>query len=360
MNRRVARLAAALSLATPLALGLGALPAEAVGTGNPVITAPTNNATVANGWTGPVTINMAQAPVGSYGASVDCGTAATYNQPSWSYDGTQDTRTFSVPAVTGPDTCAVTVYKAATPGTALAQANVTVSAPAAAATAASEATTTEGTASPATFYPTVIDDYLDTTTFSFQLSAASSVTWRVISAYNGSTIRTVTAARAAGTATWVWDGKRDTGVLVQPGNFTIQATAVANIGGATQTASAATTVATGTVTKTRTLAKYGSDAQFGKTGACNIYKGSTSAEFDCWQGSGTARYSFGIPTSAYNITWGIDGERTELDFPNDGGSISKSGTRPYDDRFVVKLYVGAWRGFTVYKARVSYSYKVKI
>jgi hypothetical protein len=70
-------------------------------------------------------------------------------------------------------------------------------------------------------------------------------------------------------------------------------------------------------------------------------------------------YTFAIPASAYNLSWGLSGERAGDDICCQG-KITRSGWRPTSTRYKVQAQVTGWRAYTVYRAAVSYTYKKRI
>jgi len=110
--------------------------------------------------------------------------------------------------------------------------------------------------SPATFYPTVRDGYRDTTTMSYRLNQKADVIARVTNS-NGPRVRSADLGRlGAGTRSWRWDGRTNSGTPVATGKYqiTLTATSAAGTGivDVSRTATAATGWTTKRVTKSRT------------------------------------------------------------------------------------------------------------
>ncbi|HLA16819.1 MAG TPA: FlgD immunoglobulin-like domain containing protein [Candidatus Limnocylindrales bacterium] len=81
-------------------------------------------------------------------------------------------------------------------------------------------------ASPSTFYPQDRDAIAKSTVLKFQLLHPATVTWQVISP-SGAVVRTIYTdlALSAGTRTWTWDGRTDSGALVPQGRYMSRVTA---------------------------------------------------------------------------------------------------------------------------------------
>jgi flagellar hook assembly protein FlgD len=209
MNRRLLR-----GLSATVALGVGVLgplavvgPAPAVGDGDPAITSPAPNASVDEGYTGPVRIDFSHAPALAYEVEVDSNDTSTSWSRIISYDGTQDIYT-----VTGeplaPGRYQASVADSETGG-AVAWDSLTF-------TVQAERLVIDDVAvSPKSFH--------DSTRFSYRLSHRAQVTATVLR--DGRTVRSARIGeQSRGRHGWTWSGRNDAGEQVRPGSYTIKIT----------------------------------------------------------------------------------------------------------------------------------------
>jgi hypothetical protein len=216
------------------------------------------------------------------------------------------------------------------------------------------------TASPATFYPTVRDGFLDRVTLvgssdSIELQRSWDFTIRNA---NG-----VTVAERSGTATgWSsvsehWDGRNLTGNLVSAGTFKATFT-VTNL----DTSEAATAtrilyVKSDTIYKHITRSRTGvqTSARSHST-SCYTYRLSFgSLKLDCWGGrEAVARYGFSLPNTARNVTWSVAGERGCCW----NGTVRRTAWRT-GNHVDVRVRVTNWAAYTVDRVRVTYTTAVR-
>jgi FlgD Ig-like domain len=337
------------------AFWLTAPPASAVGGGDPVFLAPDHlDPQVRSGFTGPVTIDFTNAAVASYEVAVVCNSVGYSWAADYSYDGTQDTMSWTIPAITGPaDDCEASVDDIDTGGSnGYDEAYFTVAAP--------EIGFSRVKQAPATFYPRVRDGYLDTSTTHFHTDATGRVAIAVTNA-KGHVVRRANLHRLSrGRQAWQWSGKLDDGTRAAVGTYHV------NIYDAEFRKPAASTkvvVAAGTRVRKDSTGRAGHDYTSAATsGACHISQefGTTTEELDCWGGrQALTRYRLTIPSSATHLRWHVEGHRASDDMCCHG-SIKKSGKRLDRTHYQVQVRVTGWRAYDVRSAWVSYRYRARI
>ena len=160
---------------------------------------------------------------------------------------------------------------------------------------------------------------------------------------------------------WAWNGRKNNGDSATVGYYNIKISATVSAApGSTRSVVRQVHLTTGYVIKTATKLRTGHDtSSTSHSGSCYVdhdYYYDT-VDLDCWNGSyAKARYGFSIPSSAYNISWGVTGYQGCCS----GGSISKTGTRPTSTYYRGSVKVTDWRSYTVEKVRITYKYKRRI
>lgn len=351
MNRLVRLLLPAFLPATLL---LPTAPAQAVGAGDPVIVSPSSGSTVKHGWNGPVSIDFVDAPADSYEIDLACNDYDYFESTSFHYDGSQDTFTWSPPAVSGPTGCDLEVYNSYYD--VYVTRTFSVAAPPPPPMNVGDASVT-----PATFYPLVRDGYRDTTKMRYRLNQRANVVATVTKS-DGSRVRRVTVGwQRSGSRSWSWNGRRNNGTKVRPGRYTIKVTAT-SASGSKDAVSRRVSVATATVTRKGSKSRWGDAGNAATGGNCRVtrdrYNG--TGTLDCWGGSyAQMTYGFQIPSNAYDFRWSVSGELSSADICCDG-IVSKTGTRTSPTQAVVRVKVTGWRAYEVSRVRVSYTYKTRI
>jgi hypothetical protein len=347
VKKKVAWLA---TLAAILTVVVAPATASASGYGHPIITIPRPNATVASGFTGPITVDFSNASVDSYWADLSCDSTDQTNIFTYD-DAGDDIQTWALKtAIVGPQDCYLTL-DGDTVGMS-ARADFTVAAP-----PPPPLVLDKPSIAPATFYPQVHDGYRDSTTVKFRLNRTAAVTATVKNSVGDVVRRAALGSRSAGQRTWTWNGRTTHGTLVHAGAFHIQITAVAD---RTRSIGVSATVATAwrRTTVTRHRSGYAVSRSSHSRG-CYVRRDAydDSVELDCWAGSyATANYSFAVPASAYNVGWRVAGYQGCCS----EGTISKWGVRLDRTHYRVSVKVTNWRSYTVTAVRLTYTYQRRI
>ena len=323
--------------------------AQAEGLGNPVITGPADGSKVANGYTGPITVDFSDAPADSYFAELSCGDYAYYESHTFSYDGSSKVQTWTAPRISGPASCTLTVDNYTGNE---ASSTFSVSAPPQPALVLSGASI-----SPYSFYPVVHDGYRDSTVMTYRLNRSAHVVARVRSS-SGSVVRSVDlGTRYTGNHSWSWNGRKNDGSLARTGKYELQISATA---GSTKSIYRHAVVTS--TYRTSTVSKYRSGdvtSSTHRTSSCYVdrYSYSGELELDCWGGSyATANYRVSVPANAHNVTWSVSGYQGCCD----EGTIHKTGTRESSTTYRVSVKVTDWRSYTITRVKVTYTYKHRI
>jgi len=335
--------AAALSVAAPS-------PALAVGSGDPVISSPTNGSTVPSGYTGPFTVDFTNAPADSYLVEVGCMDSGYYWSSQFNYDGSQNVKSWTLPAMHGPlSDCYADVssadryvendFKVASPPP-----------PALAITRVSQ--------SPSRFFPLVHDRYRDATKTRFHTNVRSTVKVYV-TGNHGKVVRSDERTYRLGTHVWTWNGAKNSGAKAATGTYKIRMGATKSSAKVVSTV----TVATGWRTKHADPTRYGYEFSSAHAApSCHIHRdfGTVAEELDCWGGKEAfLHYRFTLPKNAQNVKWHVDGHKAYDDFPGQG-KISRSGKKLDKTHYHIEVKVTGWRAYDVKYAWVTYTYKARI
>lgn len=352
LTRAAAVLTALISV---LAAGLvAATPASAVDAALRLVT-PQAGSTVANSWSGPLEIDTSMAGSGSFDVTMSC----------VSGDGTQDVRELGTVSGSGSQpqslslsdplghqaqTCSVTAREYGSPALGLGTFNV-----------AARTLALSGASLSATyFYPRIVDRYRDTVTLSWQVNQPARQSVKVVNS-NGSTMRTATlSGDAAGSRSFLWNGRTNTGVPVAAGNYRIYVTATTP-DGQTKTFYRSVSVRTAVIYVRKGLSRYGHVSSASRSGTCFVERDSyeRTTSLDCWGGRfARAAYSFTLPSNATRVAYAVSGHRNYADLCCDG-RILRTGTRVRSNLFRVLVTVTGWRAYDVTGVRVSYSVPVR-
>lgn len=346
------------------ALILTSSPAQAIGNGDPILSNPAPGSTVKSGFSGPLSFNLSNAPTGEYDIDLYCGPNYEYEwYKTFVYDGSNDYRSWTIPAIKGPKTCTVNIYgyDLIDQSGYMTEVNVyrtfKVSEPPLA-----KMDVYDASVSPSTFYPLVRDGHRDTTTMRYYLNQKASVTAIVTKNSTGNRVRRIElGTQFKGRHSWSWNGRNNNGDKVRAGGYTITISG-RNAESSRDSVSRRVTVDTATVTRRVTKKKWGDEGARATSGNCyatrDTYYGTT--DLDCWGGNyAKASYGFTLPGNAYDVTWGMNGEKTGGDVCCNG-YISRDGTRTSSTHFRITATVTGWRAYEVWSARVTYSYKARI
>lgn len=328
-------------LGSLLGLGLTTAPAVAAdGTGQPVFTSPTQGQTVPAGWTGPLTIDFSAATPGSYDLMIEC--PDTYREVPLQVDESTTTRdvTLAVALPSGGCTASVTDH-----GSSYASVSFTVAQPV--------LTNPSLSLNRTTFYPRVVDGYLDNVTLSTTLNRSARVFVDILNSSGELVRRTDLGIRSKGTHPWTWNGRRADGSLFGLGNYRFRVVATAD-GTARVVASPLVTLATKTVWQRKNITKFGNQGTAATSGNCFVEPDDydRTAHLDCWGGNyARVTYGFGLPAAARNVVFGVASYDTCCD-----GSFTRTGTRVNSTLYRVRVQVGYWQGRVVERVTVGYDY----
>lgn len=350
------RLAILLSVVTLPLLFLGAIPAQAVGTGNPVVVSPTG--TVAYGSPATVTVNFANAPIGGYTVTL------TNRDPDGSYGyGASAGLSYSGE---GDSQQSVSLGGAALREgrydveVSNEEGNEVFAAFTVAPKPLPKLSFSSMSVSPSSFYPTVRDGYRDEATVRFRLNREARVYARVVRP-NGSVVRTVNLGTTKGRS-WAWNGRKGNGAMAAKGSYSIKisaATSEAPAGSISRKRQVG--LKKGYRTERDSAERTGYDTSSTKhSSSCYVDRWSydQTTELDCWGGSyAKATYGFKVPSSAYGISFHVSGTNGGC---CSGGSVKKTGDRASSTSYRVTVKVNDWRSYFVENVRIAYSYKVKI
>lgn len=296
----------ALLVAAVVGVGLTPTPTHAATT-DPVITAPAPGTVLPNRWDGSVTVDLSAAPSDDYWYSLECeggpyfsGVAALHEHvagdPSWSISADE--------YVVGPATCEATVRGGETG--AYTSARWTVLGP--------SVTFDAVNVSQSEIFPIIRDGYADTVALAWWMTADATVTTEVRDDL-GRAVKTASLGMLPGTGgqdhSWTWDGLRQDGTVVTPGDYTLTVTATGHDGisrSATKTVTAATGIReSGWKTSRRAGAQASKVTP--KRGCLSIYQErGRSVTLDCARGRGSvAIWRFTLPVNAASITYSVRG-----------------------------------------------------
>lgn len=337
-----------LLLVIGLVVGLVGLtvPAQAAGSGNPVITSPAPDSSQPYGWRGPITVDFTNAPVGSYSITLQCDNGAWQN-----FDTVTDESTTSLSYSSSEHLAGRCDLNVSSWGSFDATSFTVASTP------PPPALTTPSTSVNTTaFYPRVVDGYLDTVQLTYRLNRSASVIVSVLNA-NGAVVRNVgLGSKWAGAHLWRWNGRRADGSLLPLGKYRFRVTAT---GGTTKVGhSAWFSLATKQAWVRKRITKDGHAGAARTSGSCYIEKFADegTAHLDCWWGNyAQMTYGFRIPASARNTAWSVSGETSPTDICC-AGSIRRWGNRPSSTSYSVKVKVTEARAYLVYGVSVAYTY----
>jgi hypothetical protein len=330
---------------------IGQSPADAAGTGDPVIVAPAPGATVANAFTGPITVDFSNAPIDTYDVSLEC--TFTYRSHTFHYvgDGDDEQTWFMTTPINTSQSCTLSVFGRYDTGST--ESTFLIAPP-----PLPPLVVDSSWVSPATFYPLVHDDYRDTTTMHYRLSRSATVVARVLNS-TGHRIRYVSlGTRGQGRHTWTWGGGRDDGQKVAPGNFRIRITAHA---GTTRSVTETVTVATGWRTGAGYRGKYGwYTSSTSHSDYCGVDFDSyfATVQLTCFYGGAyaQAKYNFAIPSNAYNVRWTVYGDVVA----GDKTLRSASGRRIDSTHYRITASVTDDCSWVIEEVDLAYSYKYRI
>jgi hypothetical protein len=226
-----------------------------------------------------------------------------------------------------------------------------------------------------TFYPTVKDDFRDTTQVHFGTDVAlDSETWTVTDSA-GAVVKSVDVGPGPAyyDNTVEWDGRTDTGAMAKPGTYridiTVQRTAIGTMEGDNLifTLSRYVTLASDVVTRhvhvTWVPGSTGSGYWDSKstTGRCRAIKLPHSAYLDCWgRGSAKASYSFWLPTTGEEPGAGpvrnLHLYFTGVKHCCQPGKVIKKITHPHKHIWKGVVTVTDWRAYQIDSFNATYSY----
>lgn len=315
------------------------------GSGYPRILTPTEGQTVYTGYTGPVSIDFSDAPVGPYSFVVQGIDDPNY-RASITFKNTNDTGTLSgtlwnpIPTE-GAYSGDVRPFTGVGSPPPLDQVTFTALTPFA---------VTGVSANPATFYPRVRDDYRDETRIDFTTNRPATVTATVLNSA-GNTVRT----SPAGSPDWYWDGRNDDGTVVPTGTYRVRLDAVTGRG-ERATATAKVIVASDIVTRTTTQTKRGVSTSQQYALGCDIREDDPWLTLDCWNGKyADAIYRFALPRDAWAVDWKVRGTMLCCD----RGKFIRTGTRVDKRTYRVHVGVTDWRAYAIRSVAVTYKHKVR-
>jgi flagellar hook assembly protein FlgD len=201
---------------TLLALAIAVLGTGSAGAAAAVaITSPADGVSHPPGYAGPVSVNFTGGDTGTYTISIAGPHGYAWNT-AWDFDGSQTTNSWPFPQARLAGTYVVTVR--APDDTIAARATFGIN-PA----------VLTSSAAPTPFYPLEQDGFRDALRFTFRTNIAAADTVRVVNS-RGRAIRVAKVGALSGTAShsWVWHGRKNNGVRVQPGIFRVHLVAVAD------------------------------------------------------------------------------------------------------------------------------------
>lgn len=324
---------------------------------DPRIVTPTGGVEVANGYTGPFTVDLSTALPGDYTAHVACFSDRwDYNAElaRFTWDGTTNpTRTFTAtdPMPTAPE-CTFSANRITQDGANDVYGNgqFSVDEPA--------VRVRQVTQTPGEFYPLVRDGYRDTTVTSFSLSRAATVTFTVRDSAGRVVNRRVTTM-AAGSRSWTWNGRDSDARVVSPGTYRITVAAVDDRRHRSEV-TVPVKVATKIVTAKGTATLAGRAGARSASDGCHAVRWDATMELDCWGGRfAAARYSFAVPASTFQTTFAVAGFAPSSDICCDG-RITKAGSRPSKTSLAVVVKVTGWRAYTVRSVTGTWWYKKRL
>ena len=321
----------------------------------PTVSAPAEGATVATGFTGPVSVyftGISEGRVHTLVLVCDDGTGPTQvDSRSVDPDGTSAPQSYSVAPITGPSDCVLTVRDPE--GTAVVTRSFTVAGPALVLSSA--------TLSAQSFYPTVVDGFRDSVTASWTSNKTAGHVAKVLNS-NGAVVRRAELGDlAAGAHQWVWNGRSTSGSRVPVGTYRIRLEADDHAG-STRMFVRSVLVRSSYVVRRHSMARAGSSSATSTSGPCFVTRSTRqgTTNLDCWGGRyARASYTFRLPADAYAVRYSLSGQRTAADICC-SGRIMQSGSRVSRTAFRVTATVTGWRAYDVRRAAVSYAYRHKI
>lgn len=326
--------------------------AAAVASGDPVISSPVAGGSVPSGWAGPVTVNFANAPTGSFDATLMCNNYAvlrfhTFHNRLGSADDVQSWQMAN--PITGPKSCHVGLTNY---GGSHANNAFTVEAP-----PPPPLKLTNVRVSRATFYPLVHDGYKDSTTINWTLNREARV--RVYVQHAGRVVRHGGSDdEKAGRWYWLWGGRKDNGTKVSPGRYFIHL--VARAGGVVKHETREVTVTTGYRREKTTLARSGYGTSFTHhTKYCGVDFDSydRTVQLSCFYGgSAAAKYRFFLHRGAYGIRWTVYGNVVA----GNKNNLRLPGVRADSLHYVATVKVERDLSYVVNEVDLSYWRRVKI
>ncbi len=335
------------------------LPAQAVGTGDPVILSPVAGETVPQGWVGTVQVDFSDAVPASYLVQVECppgeGDAEVDEylfQTEFVYDGTQDDYQVTVGPIRtpSPQRCEVTVtdhFEGA--GWAVLDFFV----------AARVLTMDSVSVSPAVFYPLVRDSFRDGTNLSWRVTKPAGMRARITDS-RGNTIRYANLGNRVGPDAWTWQGYRDNGALAAPGRYSIELVARDAELGTTRRAVTLVRVATAVLTRRTSRVRLGDSVTgLSVSGPCSVTRDLTqhTTTVAC-RGGGYAQawFRFPVPATADDARGSSIGRAGCCT----AGTLTRQLQRTSSRTYRVGMRVTGSRSFTITTVSLAYRYRTRI
>ncbi len=216
--------------------------------------------------------------------------------------------------------------------------------------------------SPVEFYPTVRDNYKESTVASFGVRRDSDVKVEVVDR-DGRTIWTK-AIDARPSRDWYerlsvrWNGTNRSGKVVRVGKYKIRVTT--RLGSQSAKATTAVRVKSEVRSFTRTVKKDGwYDSHDTTSGNCYTMQHyyPHGIDLDCWGGAyAQASYFWKLPANAKVQSWWVKGEVQCCD----SGKLIKTGARLSPTKFRVQVKVTYWRSYVVKAAYLRYSFTRRV
>lgn len=330
--------------------------ATAVGTGDPVITAPpgrtpTSSPTVPEGYVGPVTVDMSDAPVGSYEVRVGEDSVQvpdyTFSQ-QFEYTGDRDVYSFSLPdpinepgeyfVTVGSSTgdSVTTIFVVRRP---LVVGNVSVT--------------------PSRFFPLVREGFRDDAVVGFTLNQWTWSSVRIRNAQGRPVYFSGLSQRPPGPNTVAWNGRSRTQRPVPAGTYTVEVNA--HTAGNPRT-TISRTVRVGSLVRThRDTDLRSGDRLTGlrTTPGCSVTRNESArtATLTCRKARfAQAWYRFSLPANAFRVTSAVVGESRCCP----GGTVTRQLERTGPGTYRVGVRVTGRRGYTVEQVRIRYSWRQRL
>ncbi len=342
-----------------LALGAAPLPAQAVGTGDPVILSPVAGQVVPQGWSGTLQVDFSNARPAGYLVQVECppgeGDVDVDDylfQDEFAYDGTQDDYQATIGPIHTPtlQRCQITVTDHfAGQGWALLDFRV----------AAGTLTLDDVSASPAVFYPLVRDFFRDSTVLHWSLGKPAGLRARIRNSA-GRTVRYVNLGRRVGAGSWSWFGYRGDGARAAPGRFRVELVATDPERATVRRASRAVRIATAVRTHRTSRVRVGDSVTGSRvSGPCSVSRqpAQHGTRLAC-HGGGFAQAWFRFPVRASAFDAG--GSSIGHAGCCTTGTVTRQLQRTSSRTYRVGMRVTGSRSFTITEVSITYSYRLRI